>query len=253
MIRREFKNGWILFTQFDHSVLSGEIMKFWGNQKFQDIDPDPSQMYAITNHDRGWREWDSNPRINPDDHSPASFIDMYPEEQHIIWSKCFEDIPEEYSYSSALIALHFSTFNNHLLSQNPGNREIINFKNKINSHVSGILNIDIGKIENGLPEQVQRGLKFIQIGDIISLTLCNGWNSVTVKDVPVDINGNKTDLILESQDGLNYTIDPYPFSVGNLGFNIIGLEIEGKEFGSDNDLRAAMKKGNKINFKFTLQ
>ena len=253
MIRREFNNGWVLFTQFDHSVLSGEIMKFWGNQIFKNIDLGPQQMYAITNHDSGWREWDSNPRINPENHFPASFIDMYPEEQHVIWSRCFEDIPEKYSYASALIALHFSTFNNHLLSQNPGNRELIDFKNKINSHVSGILNIDADNFGEGLTEEVLRGLKYIQIGDIISLTFCNGWDSVTVKDVHVDINGNKTDLILESKDGLNYTVDPYPFSVRNQVFNINGLEIEGKEFGSDTDLRTAMKNGKEVNFKFTLQ
>lgn len=253
MIRREVKDGWIIFTQFDHSVLSGEIMRFWGNQTFHEIDPDPRLIYAIANHDRGWREWDSYPRINPENHLPASFIDMYPEEQHVIWSKCFEDIPEEYSYSSALIALHFSTFNNHLLSHNPESMDINDFKNKINSHVSAILKIDKSKIENNLPDQVQRELKYIQIGDIISLTFCNGWDSVTVKDVPVDYNGNNTDLTLKSQDGLNYTIDPYPFSVSNIEFNISGLEIMGKEFGSDTDLRSAIKKGKEINFKFSLQ
>jgi len=253
MIRREFKDGWILFTQFDHSVLSGEIMNFWGNQTFHEIDPDPRLIYAITNHDRGWSEWDSNPRINPENQFPASFIDMYPEEQHVIWSKCFEDIPEEYSYASALVALHFSTFNNHLLSHNPRDREILEFKNKINSRVSGILNIDKDNIENSLNDQVQRGLKYIQIGDIISLTFCNGWDSVMVKDAPVDVDGNKTDLKLESIDGLNYTIDPYPFSNSYIEFNISGLEIMGKEFGSDDDLRAAIKKGKKINCKFSLQ
>lgn len=228
-------------------------MKLWGNQIFQGIDSDPQQMYAITNHDKGWREWDSNPRINPENHYPASFIDMYPEEQHVIWSKCFEDIPERYLFSSALIALHFSTFNNHLLSHNPGNRDLINFKNKINSYVSEILKIDADIIDDSLPEEVQRGLKYIQIGDIISLTFCNGWDSVSVKDVPVDLNGNKTDLIIESKDGLHYTISPYPFSVGNLEFNIIGLEIEKREYESDTDLRTTMKNGKEVNFKFTVK
>ena len=253
MIRREFSNGWVLFTQYDHSLLSGEIMKYWGNQTFSGIGNDPGVIYAVTNHDHGWQEWDSNPRINPDNHYPASFIDMYPEEQHVIWSRCFENIPEQYSYSSALIALHFSTFNNSLLSQNPGDKDLVDFKNKINSRVSGILNIDSGQIESNLPDKVQRELKYIQIGDIISLTFCNGWESVQIKDVPEGNSVNKTDLTLASKDGLNYTVSPYPFSKNYIEFNITGLEISGKEFNSDRDLRNAIKKGKEVNFKFSLQ
>ncbi len=252
MIRREFNEGWVLFTQFDHSVLSGEIMKYWGNKEFSKIDQDPRLIYAVTNHDHGWRDWDSNPRINPENHYPASFIDMYPGEQRVIWSKCFEDIPDEYSYSSALIALHFSTFNNHLLSKNPGDRDILEFKDKINSHVSDILNLDIANIENGLPGLVQRELKYIQIGDILSLTFCNGWESVSVKEVPLDHNGNTADLTVSSNDGLNYTVDPYPFSENNIEFEISGIEISGTEFGSDAELRNAINNGEEINFKFTL-
>ena len=252
MIRREINGGWVLFTQFDHSVLSGEIMKYWGNHTFRGVKTDPQQMYAITYHDKGWIEWDSNPRINPENNYPASFIDMYPEEQHVIWSRCFEDIPEEYLYSSALIALHFSTFNNHLLSSNPGDSQLIEFKNKIINHVSEILNIEPGELESGLPEKVLTGLKYIQIGDVISLTFCNGWDSVTVNDVPVDNNGNRTDIRIESKDGLNYKIEPYPFSDSNLEFDIKGLQIKGKEFSSDKELRTAIKNGIEINFKFTV-
>ena len=253
MIRREFSEGWYLFTQYDHSLLSGEIMQHWGNKTFTKIDSVHRLIYAITNHDMGWRDWDSSPRINPENKFPASFIDMYPEEQHVIWSKCFENMPDEYAYSSALVALHFSTFNNNLLTANPGNEDLINFRNKLYSHVSGILNIDPGSIDKHLPDEVQRGLKYIQIGDIISLAFCNGWESITIKDAPVDHDGENSDLALGSRDGLNYTVHPYPFAESKIEFSIEAVKIKGKEFDTNLELLTAIKNGEKTNFTFILE
>ena len=252
MIRRELKDGWILFAQFDHSKLSGDIMKYWGNKEFSNIRSVDKVMYSITNHDKGWENWDSNPRVNPENNYPANFMDMFPSEQHRIWAKCYEDIPQEYSYSSALIALHFSKFNNNLLLHMPENKEVLEFKNKLNKHVSDILKIDKNNLVDNLPEDVVTDLKFIQLGDIISLTLCSGWKSAEVKDVPVNYNDIEVNLRLESQNGLNYTLKPYPFSEKKLDLEISGLRIKGKRFGSDNDLRLSIKNAELQKFKFSI-
>lgn len=253
MIRREYKNGWVIFTQFEHSKLSGEIMEYWGNNEFTSIEPRDNVNYAINYHDMGWVYWDENPRINPENNYPASFTDMYPSEQHSIWAKCFENYPGNYSYASALVALHFNKFNNHLLDKDPSDAGSLEFKKRIISSVAKSLKIDPGLIEKDLPPQLYTNLKYLQIGDILSLAICHGWKSTELKDSPVDYNGLKVDLRLTSGDGVNFKVEPYPFSEEKLNLQIRGRILLKKTFESDEDLRSEIKKAEIQNFYFTIK
>ena len=252
MMRKAYKNGWILFTQFEHSKLSGEIMDYWGNSSFSDIDPKDEVVYATKNHDRGWVSWDENPRINPENHYPADYSDMYPVEQHRIWADCFNNLPENRSYASALIALHFARFNNNLLKKNPDNNESIAFKNEIEAHVADKLGINPDFPSIGLPSKVAINLKLLQIGDLISHAICHGWTSVVIEDAPLDYSGGQSNLRLTSDNCVNYKIEPYPFFREQLNLAIKGRIILSKTYKSDEDLRNAIKKAEIQNFYFTV-
>lgn len=252
MMRKEYKNGWILFTQFEHSKLSGEIMNYWGNNDFSDIDPKDDVVYATGNHDYGWESWDDNPRINSENNYPADYSDMYPEEQHRIWADCFKNVPDSKSYASALIALHFARFNNNLLKKDPGNCESIAFKNEIQNHVAEKLGINPDFPSEGLPSKVAINLKLLQIGDLISHAICHGWTSVVIEDAPTDYKGKQSNLRLTSDNCVNYKIEPYPFSQEKLDLIIKGRIVLRKTYNSDEELRTAIKKAEIQNFYFTI-
>lgn len=252
MMRKEYKNGWILFTQYEHSILSGEIMNFWGNNNFSDIDPKDDVVYATRNHDRGWVSWDENPRINPQNSYPADYSDMEPAEQHRIWLECYKNLPKNKSYASALIALHFARFNNNLVKKDPENKEAVAFQNEIEGHVSETLGINPDFPSKGLPAKVAINLKLLQIGDLISHAICHGWTSVVIEDAPVDYHGGQSNLRLTSDNCVNYHIDPYPFSREQLNLVIKGRILLNKTYESDEDLRSAIKKAEIQNFYFTI-
>ncbi|NIP31500.1 MAG: DUF3891 family protein [Candidatus Dadabacteria bacterium] len=254
MIRRETDNGWLLINQYDHSVLAYDIMKNWGNDQFADIIPQNEVLLAIKEHDCGWKKWDSRAWLNISNRFPKNFMEMYTNDQYKIWSESFEMHSGKNPYASALIALHFLKFNNQTLIKNPDNRTSLILKNKINWFVSKMLDINFTSEEiNGLlPSDVGVNLKFLQFGDIISLTLCHGWASTRIEEVPVNYHGKEVIVDLISEDGLNFKVKPNPFSKDKLYFEISAKELNEKEFNTQEKLDEAFSNSKEVRLSFSI-
>lgn len=241
MIRRESGEGWTLITQPSHAFLSSRIMNFWGNEDFETITPRDEVMLAIREHDCGWEETDSAADLNLRNGYPRNFMEMRPESQFEIWSECFERHVGEHPYACALIALHFSELNERTMSRDPDNKAAASLREKTREFLHRSLGISVGEGNpNGyVPADIRTNLRFLQVGDIISLALCNGSRSVTIPNVPVNYLGDTAEVTLSSQDGLNYTVCPNPFSRDSLHFDISGRKLGKKSFGTREELKEA--------------
>ncbi|MEW6144833.1 MAG: DUF3891 family protein [Thermodesulfobacteriota bacterium] len=251
MIRRDDAHGWILVTQYDHAVLAGNLMERWGNETFSSPRPRGEVLFAAREHDCGWKEWDSAPRINPENGYPANFMEMESSDQTDIWRRSFESHAEEHPYASALIALHFARFNRKLLSRDPSDRYAKTLESEIYRFVSGKLGIDASGPQN-LTREVKVNLRLLQVGDIISLALCHGWESMEIPDVPVDYGGNSLSLVLKSHNGFDFTLSPYPFSEAPLGLRVEARKLAGKIYADDGDLRKSLASAPFTTLDFTI-
>ena len=109
--------------------------------------------------------------------------------------------------------------------------EIIDF-------VSNMLKINASDLNlSSLPKDVQVNLGLVQVGDIVSLALCHGWSSNEIKYAPLNYDSPLTTLSLESSDGSNFTIRPYPFAEPSLRFQVRGRKLKQKKFSNDTELR----------------
>ncbi len=254
MIRRESDEGWTLITQPSHAFLSSRIMDFWGNEDFEAIVPGDEVMLAIREHDCGWEETDSAADLNPKNGYPRSFMEMRPESQLEIWSECFEKHAGEHPYACALIALHFSELNERTISRNPDNNAAVSLREKIRGFLRRSLKIRVGdENPNGyLSADIRTNLRFLQVGDIISLGFCHGSRSVTVPGVPINYLGDTVEIALSSEDGLNYTICPNPFSQDSLHFDISGRKLGKKSFGAQEELKEAFHSAGTETFGFSI-
>jgi hypothetical protein len=252
MIRRGQDEGWVLINQHDHAELSGEIMRFWGNKEFSRLESYDEVLFAIRGHDNGWKEWDSSPRINPVNQYPMNFLEMTSSDQADIWRRCFKRHSVEHPYASALIALHFGKLNEKSLNKNSNNMakslhsEIIDF-------VSNMLKINASDLNlSSLPKDVQVNLGLVQIGDIISLTLCHGWSSNEIKYAPLNYDSSLITLSLESSDSKNFTITPYPFSEPLIRFEIRGQKLKQKKFSNDTEFRRMLSESQYESLEFSI-
>lgn len=254
MIRREDNEEWILITQHDHAVLAGEIIARWGNGVFSAPRPPDEVIFAVSEHDCGWKEWDSSPRINPENGYPANFMEMEPHDQYDIWKRSYLAHSVGHPYASSLIALHFARFNEKSLNKNPGNGSAKALENEIKRFVAEKLGIPPEDTEpDRLPGDVKINLRFVQIGDIISLTLCHGWQSMEIPGVPLDYEGRTSKLNIASPDGFNFVVDPYPFSEDILSFSITGRRLSRKTFADDADLRRSLESVPPCKLDFTVR
>lgn len=249
MIRRKSQSGWILFTQNDHAKLAGDIMNFWGNDRFSSIKPFEKVIHAINNHDSGWINWDNKPKISTQNHYPVNFMEMNSDEQKEIWINSFEDISDGKGYSSALIALHFCSLNEKSTCNSPSE-----LNKKTRDLVTSVFGVGYNSLkDNDLPLVVKTNLKFLQIGDIISLALCHGWVSNELRNVPINYEDSTKNITLKSTDGFKYRIYPNPFSVKKLDVSIMGKRLLKKKFDNDDNLRASLKKSQLERFYFTIE
>lgn len=253
MLRRETEEGWILICQHDHALLSYEIMRWWDNDKMYLSEQLDEIMFAVKEHDNGWMDWDSSPRINPKSLYPASFLEMKPKEQYEIWNKCINSHIQSHPYASALIALHFNLFNERNLLKQPGNKYALKFRDEIRLLVNDLLDIELnGYDPNMLREPIKYDLRFVQIGDIISLAMCHGWESFTVENVPKRNPNDVFTMTMYSEDGFNYFFDPYPFKENDISFSIQGNRLSRKTFKNNRELTAEFENCPKEELVFTV-
>jgi len=242
MLRRETDNGWILIPQYDHGLLARDVMKYWGSEGLYRPRDFKEVMFAVCEHDNGWREWDSHPRTNPENRYPADFTEMTSEEQASIWSGCFTAHGQSHPYAAGLIALHFSLFNEKNLQRSPNDTHALQSRSEIKDFVLRTLDIEFSALELvNLPEPVKSDLRIVQIGDIISLALCQGWKSFTIDNVPKNKRQDSLKMELSSSDGFNYALDPYPFTEPRIELSITGKRLAGSEFENDGELLNALK------------
>lgn len=253
MIRKETDNGWILFNQHDHAKLAAEIMEFWGNGDFTTFSPFDEVLFAIEQHDNGWKEWDSHPQVNQGNNYPMNFMEMELDDQHDIWRKCFSNHADEHPYASALIALHFRKFNCKSISKTPSNGKAVEMKNEIDRFIVEKLGLEHFDSVDTLPQDILLNLRFLQIGDIISLTLCHGWNSMKIDNVPTDYDGSSCKMILNSDNGGRYNISPDPFCRDSMEFRIRGRRINRREFESDEQMREMINDTEYENFSYIIE
>ncbi len=245
MIRREEKEGWFLINQHDHAALSGQIMNYWGNEAFEPPAPVDEVLFAIAEHDNGWKEWDSFPKIETQTGYPMNFMEMHFADQKSIWIRSFRRFSEDHPYASALIALHFRVFNQKILDRYEDDGEAKSLNLEMNKFIADSLNLE--RSNSGLPplpKKARINLRLVQVGDIVSLALCHGWPSIDIDAAPLNYAGTTLRLNLTSSDGKNYIINPYPFSQDNLGFQIIGRKTVQKQFNSDDELRQILAETN---------
>lgn len=254
MIRRKSGEGWVLITQPNHAFLSSRIMNFWGNESFGSIAPKDEVILAIREHDCGWEKTDAAADFNPENGYPRSFMEMLSENQFEIWSECFEKYIDQHPYACALIALHFSEFNERNISRDPNNKAAVSLREKIREFLRRSIGVSVGEgsLNGYLPSDIRTNLRFLQVGDMISLALCHGSRSATIRDVPINYLGETAEMTLLSEDGLNYTVFPNPFSRDSLRFDISGRKLEKKSFGAEAELKDAFHRAGDETFDFSI-
>src|ERR1700757_4441164 len=98
MIVQEHGDQLVLIRQTDHAVLSGFFAREWGNQLFKRPEPFESLLFAASEHDNGWREWELRPEIDPKTRLPYSFMSVSTETHIALYQRGIERVVKSDRY-----------------------------------------------------------------------------------------------------------------------------------------------------------
>ncbi len=70
IVRYESDGSIVTITQNDHALVAGLLAANWGNSDFAKPRPYESVVRATTFHDKGWIDYETSPRLNPDGKTP---------------------------------------------------------------------------------------------------------------------------------------------------------------------------------------
>lgn len=220
MLRRKTEDGWLLFNQDDHAKLAARIMGFWGGNFFFPENPD-NTLFALAEHDCGWKERDANPALNARG-EPMDFTEVPPDIQTGIWRRSFTAHLRTHPVASALIALHFKRFNTRTMAKTP-NRWSESLDIEIEQFVFRALGA------GGATPEILRELEIVRAGDALSLALCCAWERFEIT-APLKDGGAETVTVTMESDGV-FSLKPWPFALsGALDFEIRCRAAAGREF-----------------------
>ncbi len=202
-----------LITQPDHARFSAEMLELW---TLGDLRNHPSRadlLFAVREHDNGWREADSAPLVDPANSTPHDFL-SYPEDQRLeVWKRGVDRYADTKPYSSLLILEHARVL--HSASDELWTA----YLGELDSRRQELL--DQLEIDE---DQLRADYTHLRLTDKLSLTICNKWQDTLCY------------AGFESQAGGDWmTLDPFPM-VGATTFRIPCRFIPNRAYSSDSDL-----------------
>ena len=96
----------MLFEQHHHGLVSGEVARHWAAR----IPIREAALYAIANHDVGWRELDETVRWNDETGHPYSFLDYPVGPKLRAYANGLDYVQAHSPYAACLCSMHYGSF-----------------------------------------------------------------------------------------------------------------------------------------------
>jgi hypothetical protein len=221
MIVQERQDRYVLIKQYDHSLLSGEFARRWAES------PRPFEptLYAIANHDVGWKNLDAAVSWNEATGKPYSFT-SYPVGPKLQAYKEGLDLLERRSpYAACLCSMHFESFVRG--SEDEAEARFREGEIQRQEKLRGVMSVE--ELEN-----LEHNFRLLQLCDDLSLFVC--LNKPGRNDYPwfkngFELEGAKFEPVWENSRTLR--LDPNPFSEPfDLAVPYTLVEKSGKIIGS---------------------
>jgi hypothetical protein len=155
----------LLIPQPDHAALSGAVMAAWQRNRMAAGRRDHI-LLATSEHDNGWREEDAIPLVDAATGRILDFIDAPVAVRQRVWPRGVGRLAST-PYAAALVAQHALTVYDRYRTLPAWT-----------SFFERMEGIRADALRQAVPlslDNLQHDYFFVRMGDLISLTFCNGW------------------------------------------------------------------------------
>ena len=248
MIRRAQDQRWILLSQVDHALLAGQLAETWGREPLEPLSAELAA--AISHHDDGWSDWERRPKVDPLEGRPIAFTEMDLAEARNIWRGSIAAAQRIGPLAAHSVAGHFSAILSWYGSwkSDPQRRPLaLDFlaeqQRNMQAWSAAWLAADP---PNHTPDDLARGLAYLQMFDALSLWLCTAD-----RDQPQTFaTPQGTDVSFAPISTARFTATPWPFRADRLDLAITGRAVPVRRYTSDIDLAQAPSEQMRLEFAF---
>lgn len=262
MIRNSRGDHFLLISQHDHALLSGQLAERIGTPRFEAPDPRESSLLGIAMHDCGWPLHDESPTLNRQG-LPADVLESTVELGTQVWRGSSAGAAERDPYAGLLVSLHVLTLSamiaQHLPSlPTPERRQELFLLNQFQQDeierqeqlrkVLGLSTdrpLTLGLAEPGIDREEDRlrfNFAWLRAMDALSLDACSG-RRVFDKSPAIHpaIGAPSVDLRLDHREKDLLAIDPWPFGVPRIELQIPAKRLPATPFTDVEAFRTAYR------------
>lgn len=204
----------LLVTQPDHARFSAELLSLWREDGLPRHPRRQELLFAVREHDNGWRETDSAPHCDTGRGRPHDFLSLPREERIELWQRGTARFAGEHPYAALLITRHAIQ-----LHRERRGEEWQPFHDYLAELYSGLF-----EATGAAEEEVEADYRWLDLTDLISLAVCNRWSG------PFERYGFRGQLRDETLH-----LDPFPLA-GATAFRIPCRRIPDRPYRGDADL-----------------
>ncbi|HWM92371.1 MAG TPA: DUF3891 family protein [Thermoanaerobaculia bacterium] len=207
----------LLITQPDHARFAAELLSLWRTDGLPDHPRRAELLFAVREHDNGWRETDAAPHWDAERGRPHDFLSLPRQERMEIWQRGTARFAGEHPYASLLVTRHALQ-----LHRERQEEEWQPFLDYLGELYQGLV-----EATGAGAEEVEADYRWLDLTDLISLAVCNRWPE------PFERHGVRGRFQAGADNTLH--LDPFPLA-GATAFRIPVRRIPGRAYRGDADL-----------------
>ncbi len=155
-----------LVTQPDHARLAAELLSLWRADGLPNHPRRGELLFAVREHDNGWREADAAPAADPRTGRPLSFLDLPFAPRSEIWERGTRRYLAERPYAALLVTWHALEIH----ADRHGRPEWRLLLERLEERRRELL-----EATGAGEEEVAGDYHWLDLADFLSLVACNGW------------------------------------------------------------------------------
>ncbi len=256
MIVRGVDGTLLLIRQVDHSALSGEFTRHWGNDRFERPEPLDPVALASAMHDEGWREKDEEPLHDLHRKAPMHWRDIEVAHHVVFYAEGINRVAARDPYAGLLASMHgagiytrrYGTYQVKMSRLHEAERSVIEAFVSEQEALQAALRRrvwDPAQRRSEFERRLWTQYEWMQIWDRLSLFVCLNDLAQEAEDrlgpTPVATGGPALDLHVRAVGGGVVTVDPYPFDVAALDVTVPARTIPDRPYETADALRAALR------------
>lgn len=155
----------LCITQPDHARFAAELLGLWRGDGLPEHPRRRELLFAVREHDNGWRETDAAPRVDPATGRPHDFLTLPDPERLALWRRGVERWAGERPWAAALIAQHALALHRRR-REDPWRELLAQLRERRAELVEAA----------GVPaRELFRDYRLLELADTLSLAACNRW------------------------------------------------------------------------------